>query len=80
MDPQEEPLLSEAYSCSTLLTECGGTIDNTDAKSALLNSEVKFSVLLNSRCVHHLFSITAATYPVLLSQLTVYMQHDQILI
>ena len=40
MDSQEEPFLSEAFSCSTLLTECGGVIDSTDPKSALLNSQV----------------------------------------
>lgn len=40
IDPQEEPLLSEAYSCNTLLTECEGTIDNSDAKTALIHAEV----------------------------------------
>ena len=40
MDSQEEPLLSEAFSCSTLLTECGGVIDSADPKCALLNSQV----------------------------------------
>ena len=40
MDSQEEPLLSEAFSCSTLLTECGGVIDSADPKCALLNAQV----------------------------------------
>ena len=44
LDSQEEPLLAEAYSCSTLLTECGGVIDSINNKSTLLNPEVYASL------------------------------------
>ncbi len=39
MDPQAEPLLSEANSCSTLLTECGA-VNERPGPSAFMQPEV----------------------------------------